>query len=478
MNMNKEEQNIADVEFIFQEVKRFTLMPPSDVIRHMQENRNDLFAMLNMSAGGTLFCGRAAYDRFGELADRTIKPNSSEAKTFDLRDYVSALRVAFVEQFVEEGKVVNRSSVTILVDRAKQIASKQLVNVTHHIPCVLFYEKEPAVFNVGPVIFTRTEKFFDDIGHAVKAYHESNLKAFADGLRQRRPDLSAGEVLSEATGFADMLDGKIRDYYLGYDWIASVTIPPCHASLSKARAEHTVDAALDVLRLFVPSHPERYRRANAHNAPFETRELVTDSNDHVLVTFRQGGRGAIAGDGWYAALLEDVGILWHLFEEAINALRVGEKCDELNQRLLDAVNWFGQAVVEPNSAAKVVKYTAALERLTMTRHLESGIEALIIKRVSFLNGGRTDKKADQIEKELGKLYQCRSSLMHGSMSPYSPAVSSVLRIAWEVSRWAILDAAQFFAHVREKGTANRKGLDAAYVAWAGESPETGAGDSA
>jgi hypothetical protein len=125
--MNKEEQNIADVEFIFQEVQRFALMPPPDVIRHIQENRNDMFAMLNMPTGGSLFCGRAAYDRFDELADRTIKPNSSEAKTFDLRDYVSALRVAFVEQFVEEGKVVNRSSVTILVDRAKQITSEQLV---------------------------------------------------------------------------------------------------------------------------------------------------------------------------------------------------------------------------------------------------------------------------------------------------------------------------------------------------------------
>ncbi|MGA2518779.1 MAG: hypothetical protein ABSG44_19820 [Thermodesulfobacteriota bacterium] len=468
--MTKEEQNIEDVEFILREVQRFALMHPSDLIRHLQENRGETFATLSRTRGGIVFCGRAAYNHFDELADRTIKPSSREAKIFDRSDYVRALRASFVEVFIEAGRVVNQSSVAKLVNRARQIASEGLVNVTHHIPCVLFYEHEPVVFTVGPVTFTRVEKFLNSLGPAINAYHGSNLDAFADGLRIRRSDLSSEEVLAEASSFADMLEKKIRGYYLAYDWVASVTIPMCHESISKSRAERTVDAALDVLRLFVSSHPERYRRANASSAPYETRELITDQNGCLHATLRQGGRGAPAGNGWYAALIEDAASLWSLFEDVIDALPAEKKSDELNQRLLDAINWFGQAVVEPNSAAKVVKYTAALERLTMTRHLKCGIEAFIIKRVAFLNGERTDKTLHQIEKDLGDLYQCRSDLMHGSMSPYSPAVTDVLQIAWEVTRWAILAAAKFFAHLREGGTTTRKDLDAAYIAWAGEDP--------
>lgn len=465
--MTKEEQSIEDVEFIFREVQRFALMSPSEVIRHLQENRDDTFATLSRIGGGILFCGRAAYDRFNELADRTIKPGSREAKTFDQSDYVRALRASFVEEYIEAGKAVNQSSVKRMETRAKHIASEGLVNVTHHIPCALFYEHEPEVFTVGPVSFTRVEKFLDDLGPAINAYHGSSLESFADGLRKRRSDLSTEEVQAEASSFVDMLDKKIRSYYLAHDWVASVTIPMCHAALSKSRAERTVDAALDVLRLFVSSHPERFRRANSPNAPYETSELITDQNGRVHATLRQGGRGAAAGNGWYAALIKDADPLWSLFERAIDALRAGEKSDELNQRLLDAINWFGQAVVEPNPAAKVVKYTAALERLTMTRHLKSGIEALIIKRVSLLNNERIDKTLHQIEKDLGNLYQRRSDLMHGSMSPYSPAVTDVLQAAWDVTRWAILVAAQFFAHLRAGGLNTRKDLDVASDAWAG-----------
>jgi hypothetical protein len=98
--------------------------------------------------------------------------------------------------------------------------------------------------------------------------------------------------------------------------------------------------------------------------------------------------------------------------------------DELNQRLLDALNWFGQAVVEQNAGAKVVKYTAALERLTVTGHVDDGLENLVIKRVAILNQDREDKPLEEIKKQLGELYQCRSDLMHGSLSPHAPFINA------------------------------------------------------
>ena len=181
------------------------------------------------------------------------------------------------------------------------------------------------------------------------------------------------------------------------------------------------------------------------------------------MTMRFAGKGVRAGDGWYGALMEQAASLWALFGQAIDELRDEEKIEELNRRLLDALNWVGQAVVEPNPAAKVVKYSAALERLTITGHMDNEIEKTVIQRTTFLNKDRTDKTVEQIKEDLGKLYQCRSDLMHGSMSPYSPEVSGVLNIAWEACRWAILNAAQLFACLRANGNIGRKDLQAAYV---------------
>lgn len=225
-----------------------------------------------------------------------------------------------------------------------------------------------------------------------------------------------------------------------------------------------MDAALDVLRLFVPRMPDRYRRANAPNTPYYSHALVTDHTGKIGVTVWKEGQGAPAGDGWFDNLFDNEATrqIWRLFEEAIRTITEADKPDELNQRLLDALNWFGQGVVEPNPGARIVKYTAALERLVMTGHVPSGIEMLIINRVAMLNQGRPGTTREQIQDELGELYQCRSDLMHGSISPSDPSVIKTLRIGREATRWALFKAVQLFALLRESGKTNRKALEFAY----------------
>jgi hypothetical protein len=459
---SKEEQNIADATFVIEELNRFITMDPRDVIRHIREHPEDAFATLRGPRGGILFCGKTAYDRFEQIADRTIKRGSAEEKTFDRRDYVRALRDAFAKVFIEGAKPVTQGSVMRFINRARELATADLVHVTHHLPCVVFYDRAPDHFSVGPVTFTTRERFLAQQEEELRRYRNSNFSAFAAGLRKRQSELSDAEVEAESAEFADKHIEGIRSYYLEYEWVASVLIPPAHGSVSQLRAERTVDAALDVLRLFVPTFPERYRRANAPKTPFHTRELMTNASGRLISAMRQGGRGAPALEGWYEGVMSDAPELWQEFERAIGRLTKGDKPDELTQRLVDALNWFGQAVVEANPAAAIVKYTAALERLTITGHVDQGLEAMVIKHVAFLNGDRTDKSAREIIDDLGKLYQMRSDLMHGSLSPYDDSVPAVLRIGWEVTRWSLLRAALVFRSLRASGKANRKDLGTVY----------------
>jgi hypothetical protein len=460
--MNKEQQNIADVTFILEAVDRFYQMTPQEVIAHISQHRQDAFATLNLTKGGHFFCGREAYDRFDDIADRTIKPGSDEDKAYDRNSYLCALRSSFVETFIEGGLTISQSSVTKFVNRAKQLATASLVEVTRHIPCIVFYDKEPAVFSVGPVTLRTREAFFDEFSQALSDFVQSERAAFAGGLVERRPDLSQDVAAAEVDAFAATVDRKIREFYGDYGWVASVEVPKSHSSVSKKRAERTVDAALDVLRLFVAASPERLGRATSARPPYETHELSSNADGRFFASMRQGGRGASAGEGWYEEIQRDAPHPWKLFGDAIDPLQSDIKPDELNQRLIDALNWFGQGTVEPNTAAAIVKYTAALERLTMTGHVASGIEDVVIRRVLFLNFQRTDKTAAEVEADIGDLYQARSDLMHGSQSPYDPKLERVLRIAWQVSRWAILEAGQMFAVLRAEGKANRKVLAATY----------------
>ena len=65
----------------------------------------------------------------------------------------------------------------------------------------------------------------------------------------------------------------------------------------KTAAQKTVDAALDVLRLFVASVPEWYRRANGVGLPAVTRILMTDEKGCIQPFTVWTGQGAPAGSG-------------------------------------------------------------------------------------------------------------------------------------------------------------------------------------
>jgi hypothetical protein len=391
-----------------------------------------------------------------------LTPGSTERKVFDRSDYIRALREVFVELFVDGEKTINQSSVAKLRNRAREIASAGLVELTHHIPCAVFYEREPSFFKVGLVTFTRFEQFYADIASALSDYHRRCIESYTRG--ETSTVVPSDEVLAKARFFADRQLFNLREYYSGYDWVASVTIPSCHESISVSRAERTGDAALDVLRLFVPTYSDRYRRANAPNTPYYRHELVTDHTGKIGHTVWREGQGGPAGDGWHEDLLgnEVARKIWGLFGEALECLTKPDKPDELNQLLLDALNWFGQAVVEPIPGAQIVKYAAALERLVMTRHISSGIEALIIRRLALLNQRRTDRTPEQIQNDLGELYEARSNLMHGSISPYDPSVIEMLHIANEATRWSLFNAVELFSHLRHAGKANRRALEFAF----------------
>jgi hypothetical protein len=412
------------------------------------------------------------------LADRLLQ-SELNGQGFEKHDVIRALKSSFVKTYLLERKEPNQSSAAKLINRAKRLAIEEFVHVTHHIPCQLFRETDPSEFNLGPIRFCTMETFLSSMMPRLDDYRRESREAFAAGLRIRERSKAEKDVIRESEDFAQLHSKTIHEYYSRNAWVASLTISPCHFSVSQRRAERAVDAALNVLRLFALYAPERLRRAKSAGSPSETHELHADVNDGKIdVAAVYDVTSAIAGEGWYTHHSEKARHLWEPLEDVVKAVAGAEKIDELNLRLIDALDWFGQAVCETQPAAKVVKYAAALERLTMTGHVAAGIENLVIRRVLLLNGDRKDKSASEIEQELRIFYECRSNLMHGSISTTDPSVATVLRIGWETTRWSILKAAQLFWVIRANGPPTRKSLTAAYDGGRRDVPTEPNGDKA
>lgn len=115
----------------------------------------------------------------------------------------------------------------------------------------------------------------------------------------------------------------------------------------------------------------------------------------------------------------------------------------LQQRFLDAVNWFGDAAIDPESTASVVKYVSAIERVMFgsrsherKKDFAGRLEALW--KAYDCDGRKT------IGTDARAIYDARSSLLHGAVSPRDATVDRLAVLSEKLSRLCILCALQLY----------------------------------
>jgi hypothetical protein len=119
------------------------------------------------------------------------------------------------------------------------------------------------------------------------------------------------------------------------------------------------------------------------------------------------------------------------------------------ERIVDALAWFGQAVSDPAPGTRILRYVAALERLTLFGDRDKAVDP---------TGRATDKEAEKITKTVteraaklcaliggsdldewrtraSEVYNARSRLAHGSWSPFDERL-------WPMAHEAELVAAE------------------------------------
>ncbi len=117
--------------------------------------------------------------------------------------------------------------------------------------------------------------------------------------------------------------------------------------------------------------------------------------------------------------------------------------DHLQQRLIDAMNWFGDAATDSNASSSVIKYISAIERLLFGR-FEKGRTKIFAGRVKgILEVFNCDEDRHAYQQAL-KVYETRSALVHGDKSPSDDTVHEMLYLTAELSRLCLLCSAQLY----------------------------------
>lgn len=409
--MTKLTTNLSDLDraqFILATMVRFQRDFEAGIYHH---EKRDLFCEIRHpdGQGGSLPIGRDAHDMLCELAETAITKAALNGRTNvdTARSILGPIRVQLVS--IERQPPTDAFLRRVFEKTAVALRAK-LTNRTYFLPCHLMDTDDPREIVVGPVTFLNRKAFRPRILAALRA-----IRTEVDDFKREDKRLYA----------------QAARYYRGFQWVAEVRVEGCDPAVAPVHARAAVTAALSCLQLLlgagasndmiVEGQPRRWDRS----ATLRLNEKGSLEAE-IQHAFRSG---ANFEEGW-SSDLQNPGMELALRLCGI-VVESALPCENrpLSQRMLGAIQWFGEAVREDSPSTKLLKFITAIEHIMLTGERDN-LTALLARRVAALcyEIGSATSRHD-VEKEFRRLYDLRSKLIHGALSPWSPKVGSELAAA-------------------------------------------------
>jgi hypothetical protein len=177
--------------------------------------------------------------------------------------------------------------------------------------------------------------------------------------------------------------------------------------------------------------------------------MWADVDGMVHVSIGSRADGPVGFENWYEGLTISNGSELAIFGSALAPLVACEPVCHLQQRFLDAINWYGDAAADPESTASIIKYVSAIERLLFgvrrqNETGERGTKKAFASRLKALWVGFDCDGKDRVGENAHEVYEARSRLLHGAASPRSGDIHRLARLSEELARMSILCAGQLF----------------------------------
>jgi hypothetical protein len=318
----------------------------------------------------------------------------------------------------------------------------------HYLPCVLFPLGGPDTFSVGPVTFNRTDQFFKDKKPLLKRSVEASTTAHIKHVKAAQvkgmvPERAYSAL--ESRQLVRLHQASAVKTYRSYPWIASVKVTDCDHETSQERATRAVEMALHVLRVLLGAQPTRkVRLAGSLDASLRTAHLYADDQGVIQTNLTWNALGPTGTANWHEVLMRGTKELT-LFGSALKPIVDPIEMHHLHHRLIDAINWFGDAATDLSASSSIVKYVSAIERLFFGKKPLLGkhtrIFAKRVKSVLEAYGVDEDRRANE---QAHTVYKARSNLLHGELSPSDDQLQETVALAEALSRMCLLCAAWLY----------------------------------
>jgi hypothetical protein len=351
--------------------------------------------------------------RLDALAHRYLASSREGRGRIDPDAVAEAILSELTGRFVHQGRAPDRTQTARMLGAALRRARTDIEDRTHFIPSRLFDGGDVTALAVGPVVFHRTARF-----------------------REAR-----AEAIAAAPEFAALVE---RDF-APWGWTAEITVRGCDRTVSRQRALAAVDGALDMLRLYAGARRARcLGRAGAPGLPAvvpaglwadskgRLRPLRAEAAPPVdgadmLRRFHTGdGRDWLDRSGKTLRPLADPSLAW-----------------PLAARFREAASWFGEGTTEASPAARILDFVTAIERAVVTGdHAE--VWRAVTRRAAFLAAAAEGGNPADWLRQAGDVYEIRSQIVHGALSPFAPEAAAMARPAAELARAAVRGALGFF----------------------------------
>lgn len=437
----------SNIEAIFRQILRFAKMPFDECTAYFQKHPNEVFFRIpRPDEKGHLLCGAIGWKKLEELTDLTLDLDRGLGRRVGRQRARSTVTDAFVERILREAREVTYETAEVILQDTLAELRKSLIVTEHFLPSVLFTKYAPMEFRIGPVTFVRRENFLGDRKQAFKrsieaatvAHMESINKAVAQGFpRENTP--------SEAQSRRQIreLQAQAIKTYRNYPWIAIVKVTDCDIDTSKERAVQAVEMALHLIRILLGAGPTReLRHAWSHSNALQTAHLHADADGVIHASVGFSFLAPVSPKNWHEVLMvasDELTVLGWALESIVDPVEISH----LHQRLLDAINWFGDAATDSQITSSIVKYVSAIERLLFGK-FESGRTRMFANRVkSIFEAFDCDNDGCVYEQAL-EVYKARSALVHGEHFPTEDETHKILRIAESLSRMCLLCSAQLY----------------------------------
>jgi Apea-like HEPN len=289
-------------------------------------------------------------------------------------------------------------------------------------------------FAIGPVTFLLRDRFFHE--------NETQIDKAVDeaGLPQVKQKLFA----------------RVESFYSDFQWIASITVPPCDPEISRHRARVGVQKALDVFKLVVGGERARHvRQGYDLTAPSDFAELVSSSPGSFHLRFGWKGHDAITNEHWYEQV--QAGPAWALLQSALLRFWTSwGELDEIEMRFFDALAWHSDAISEQDPGARIIKFWTSIERTLRTYPGDIDTRAAVLS-------SDTSEDFAYYSLEFENAYRKRrNDVVHGNASrTHEPWYREAVSVSEEASKNVLFQYLYAIPHIRlHQGATARKKIRA------------------